>query len=95
MLFNLGFANNTILLCFFFFLLVIDLCFLIPAVIAHVLNPIEEVVICIGIPIKEAKEEIEIYPVTVEAKTRKFQYNLGLYNPFCAFCSSINLALFL
>ena len=38
MLFNLDFANNTTLSCFFFiFLLIIDLYFLIPAVIAQIL----------------------------------------------------------
>ena len=68
MLFNLDFANNTILLCFFFFSLIIDLYFLIPAVIAQIFNPIAELVIPIGIPAKEAKTEIEIHPVIVEAK---------------------------
>ena len=45
--------------------------FLIPAVISHIFNPIAELVIPIGIPIKEAKAEIEIHPVIVEAKIRK------------------------
>ena len=62
MLFNLDFANNTILSCFFFFL-TIDLYFLIIAVIEQVFNPIAELVIPIGIPIKEVKSEI--HPVTV------------------------------
>ena len=35
MLLNLDFANNTILPCFFFFFLIIDLYFLIPAVITQ------------------------------------------------------------
>ena len=69
MLFNLDFANNIILLCFFF--LIIDLYFLIPAVIAHIFNPIAELVIPLGIPIREAKAEIEIHLVNVEAKIRK------------------------
>ena len=34
-------------------------------------NPIAELVIPIGIPIKEAKAEIEIYQVVLEAKIRK------------------------
>ena len=58
MLFDLDFANNTILSCLFFFFLIIDLNLLIPAVIAQVFNPIAELVIPIGIPIKEAKTEI-------------------------------------
>ena len=69
MLFNLDFANNTILSCFFF--LIIDLYFLIPAAIAQIFNPIAELVILIGIPSKEAKAEIEILPVIAETKTRK------------------------
>ena len=56
MLFNLGFANNIILSCFFFFFLIIDLYFLIPAVIAQIFNPIAELVIPIGIPSKQAKQ---------------------------------------
>ena len=71
MLFNLDFASNTILSCFFFFFLIIDLYFLIPTVIAQIFNPIEELVIPIGIPTKEAKAEVETHPVIVQAKTRK------------------------
>ena len=44
--------------CFFFFFLVIQLYFLIPPVIEQKANPIAELVIPIGIPIKEAKTEI-------------------------------------
>ena len=36
--FNLVFANNTILPCYFLFFFMIDLCFLIPAVIAQIFN---------------------------------------------------------
>ena len=71
MLFNLDSANNTILSWFFFFFLIIDLYCLIPPVIAQTFHHIGEHVIPIGIPIKEAKLEIEIHPVTVEAKIRK------------------------
>ena len=69
MLFNLDFARNTVLSCFFF--LFIDLCFLIPAAIARSFNHIAELGITIGMPSKEAKAEIEIHPVIVEAKIRK------------------------
>ena len=65
-LFKLDFANNTILSCFFFFLLIIDLHFLISAVITQIFNPIVELVIPIGIPTKEAKAEKETHPVIVE-----------------------------
>ena len=69
MLFNLDFANNTVLSCFFF--LIIDLYFVIAAVIVHIFNPISELVIHIEIPNKEAKEEMEIHPVILEVKIRK------------------------
>ena len=71
MLFNVDFAKNTILSGLFFFLLIIDLYFLLPAVIAQIFNHIAELVIPIGIPSKEAKSETEIYPVIAEAKIRK------------------------
>ena len=61
-----------------FFFLIIDLYFLIPAVIAQIFNPIAELVIPIGIPIKEAREEIEIHPIIAEAKIKSVQYNLEL-----------------
>ena len=69
--FNSGFANNTILSCFFFFFLIIELYFLTSAAIAQIFNPIAEIVIPIGIPIKETKVEIEIHPVIAESKIRK------------------------
>ena len=71
MLFDLDLTNNNILSSVFFFFLVIDLYFLILAAIAQIFNPIAELVISIGIPIKEVKAEIEIHPVVVEAKNRK------------------------
>ena len=55
----------------FFFFLIIDLYYLIPAVIAQIFNSVAELVIPIGIPIKEAKAEMETHPVIVEAKIRK------------------------
>ena len=70
-LFNLDFANGTILSCFFFVFLIIDLYFLIPAVIAQIFNFIADLVTPIGTPIKEAKAEIDTHPVIVKAKIRK------------------------
>ena len=71
---NLVFANSSILPCFFFCFLIIDLYFLIPAAISQIFNPIAEpiaeLVIPIGVPIKKAKAEIEIHPVIAEAKIR-------------------------
>ena len=66
MLSDLDFANNTILSCFFFFFLIIELYFLIPAVITQTFNPIIERTIPIGIPTKEEKAEMETHPVIVE-----------------------------
>ena len=67
LLFILDFASNTILSCFFLFsLFIIDLYFLIPAVITQIFHPIAELVIPIGIPTKEGKEEMETHPVIVE-----------------------------
>ena len=65
MLFNLDFAINTILSCFFLFLF-IDLYSLIPAVITQIFNPVAGLVFPIGILIKEAKAEMETHPVIVE-----------------------------
>ena len=39
---------------------------------SQILNSIAELVVPLGMSIKEVKEEIEIYLVIVEAKTRKF-----------------------
>ena len=66
MLFNLYFADNAILWCFFLYFLIIDLYFLIAAVITQIVNPIVELAIPIVIPTYEAKAEIETHPVIVE-----------------------------
>ena len=47
MLFNLDFANNNTLSCFFWFFLIADLYFLIPEVITQIFNQIAETVITI------------------------------------------------
>ena len=78
MLFNLDFVYNTSFSCFFFFFLIIDLYFLIPAVITQIFNPIVELAIPVGIPTKEAKAEMETHPVIVD------QYNSKLYKLFYA-----------
>ena len=61
MLYDLGFPNNTNLSCFFSFFLIIDLSFLIPALITQNFNPTAKLVIAIEIPIKEAKVEIQLH----------------------------------
>ena len=70
-LFNLGFANNNILSCFFLFFLIIGFYPLIPAVTAKNFNPIAELRIPMGIPSKEAKVGNEKHQVTTEAYIRK------------------------
>ena len=51
-----------------FFPLIIYLCFLIPAVITLIFNPIAELVIPVEALRKKAKSEIEIHLVTEKAK---------------------------
>ena len=79
MLFNLDFAKNSILSCFFFFFLITDLHFLILALVTQIFNPIAEqlfntiaeLVIPIGILIKETKAEIQKHKIIAESKMRK------------------------
>ena len=68
MVFKLFLANNTILSCFFCFILIMDLYFLVPAVNPQISNPNAELLMTIRNPTKEAKAEIETNPVTIEAK---------------------------
>ena len=42
-----------------------------PTAIAHIFNPIGELVIPVEISNKEVKSQIELHPVIVEAKKRK------------------------
>ena len=66
MLFNLVFANNTISSDFFLLFINIDIYFLILATIAQIFNSTAEIAGSIGIPLKEAKAEIETHPATAE-----------------------------
>ena len=68
MLFNFIFAKDNVSSCVLFFLLIIDLYFIIPTVIAQIFNPTSELVIPIRISSKEAKAKIEIHPVTAKIK---------------------------
>ena len=69
--FKLAFANNTILLCFFLLFLIIDLYFLITAVIAQTFNSTAELAILLVTPTNEVNAELETEPLTAETKTRK------------------------
>ena len=55
----------------FFFFLIFDLYFLIPATIAQIFNPTAELAIPTGISSKEAKAKTEANTVIAEAKIRK------------------------
>ena len=66
---NINFASKTFLSRFFPAFLIIDLYFLIPAVIVYFFN---RTALPIGVPTKEAKAEIESHPVTTEAKISKY-----------------------
>ena len=68
---NIFFAINTILLCFFFFVLIFDLDILTSAVITQIVIVATELAIPTGIPVKEAKVKMETHPATVEAKLIK------------------------
>ena len=82
MVFNLDFANNSILSCFFSFLLIIDQYFLIPSIIAQNFNHTAELVIPIEISAKKAKAEMEMHPVTVEITIKSVHYNSKLFKLF-------------
>ena len=56
----------------FFFFLIINLYFLISAVIVPIFNPISELVISAGIPAKDVKAEMETYPVIAENTISKW-----------------------
>ena len=55
-----------------FFFGIIDLFFLIPAVVTQIFNPTAELLNTMGIPTKEEKAEMETHPVTVKTKISKF-----------------------
>ena len=70
--FNFVFANSTIWSCIPpFFLLITDLYFIIPEVIAQIFNPTEELLIPIEIPTNEGNAEIETQPLRAETKIRE------------------------
>ena len=81
-IFNLDFAIDNILSCFSLYFLIIDLHFLILAVIKQTFNPIAELIIPIGIPTKEGKLEMEVHLLTVESA----QYNSIFYKLFYGSC---------
>ena len=87
MLFNLHFVNNTILIMLLFLLfLVTDIFLFNPVIIAQMFNPMAELVIPIRIPTKEEeKEEMEIHPLIVEDKIRKYSVEFRVVQKFLCF----------
>ena len=70
---------------FLFFFLIIHVYLLISAVIARIFNPIAELVFPTGIPTQEAKVEIDIHPVTTEAKIRTCSIEFRIVQNFLCF----------
>ena len=70
-IFNLSFLNSTILSCFFFFLLMVDLYFLIPEMFAQMFYPTTELVIQTETQINGVNTETETQSVTTEARTNR------------------------
>ena len=66
--FNLHFSNNTILSCLVFFFFIINLSFLISAVIVPIFIPTAELLIPVGTQTNEANAGNETQPVTAETK---------------------------
>ena len=66
--FNLSFHNSTILSCFFLFFFIIDLYFLILAVIAQIFNPTAELLLPAKTQTNKANAETETHLVIVESK---------------------------
>ena len=67
---------------------------LIPAIITEIFNPMTELITATGIPIKEAKAEMEVHPLIVEI-TISGQCRSKLYKFFYNFYSLILFDLFL
>ena len=68
MVFNLSFPRNTILTCFLFFFLILDLYFLIPAVTAQVFIHTAQIIIPTETLAYEANAEMEAQPLTLKIK---------------------------
>ena len=69
--------------------------FLIPAVITQMFNPIAELVIPRGVPVKEAKSEMETHPVPLEINISKCSVFSKPYKLSYTSCSLIHFDLFL
>ena len=87
MVFNVAFANNIILLCFFVFFEIIDVYFLNHVVNLQIFNPTAECAITIGTYNNEAYAEIETHTLATETKTTKMLKLIE--GPACLLCFSL------
>ena len=67
------------------FFLIIDLSFLVPAVIAQNVNPTSELLTSIEMPTNEVNAEIETQPLTVETETKKCRKQFRAIHSFLCF----------
>ena len=70
---------------FFFFFLITDLIYFIPAIVVQIFNSTVERPVPIAISAKEAKAKIETNPVTTEANISKCFGASYTLNCFCLF----------
>ena len=71
------------------FLLFLNYWLILPAVIAQMFNPIPELATAIGRQTKEAKAEMETYPVIVEITISQWSIEFKTLKIFCASYSLI------
>ena len=64
------------------YFLIVDLYVLIPSVTANVFSPNAEIIMLTGTPCKEAKAEVETYPVTAEDKISKCSIQFKVLQTF-------------
>ena len=69
----------------FLLFLVTDIFLFNPVIIAQMFNPIAELVIPIRIPTKQEEEEMEIHPLIVEDKIRKYSVEFRVVQKFLCF----------
>ena len=94
LVFNLVFANDTVLSYFFFFFFITDVYFFNSCSYCTQFHPTAELTMPVGIPTKEAKAEIETHPVTAKMKISA-QCNSKPYKTFLYFLLINSFWLFL
>ena len=83
---KLAFPSNAILSCLFLFFLIINLYFLITAVIAQIFIPTAKLAIPTATPTNDTNAEIETQPLTAKINSKKiFKVVQSLTNLFMLF----------